>query len=203
MENTKKRRHQISAFFIRIVDVVLSAIVLILFLPLMAILALFVISDGEGSPIYIQNRLGYGRRQFRMYKIRTMVRNAETLNPQLTYPGDERVTSIGRFLRKYRIDEMPQFWNVLKGDMTIVGPRPEREYFANQIESYLPGFDKIWEVHPGLTSAGIVEYGYASNVNQMVERAKIDLDYLSHRNVMMDFKIILKTVGAILTGKGI
>ena len=123
--------------------------------------------------------------------------------PQLTKDNDLRITKIGKFLRKYRIDEIPQFWNVIKGEMSIVGPRPEREYFINQILQKAPYYALLHQIRPGITSWGMVKYGYAQTVDEMIERSKYDLIYLENMSLFIDIKIVLYTVRTVLTGKGI
>ena len=123
--------------------------------------------------------------------------------PQLTKDNDLRITKIGKFLRKYRIDEIPQFWNVIKGEMSIVGPRPEREYFINQIMQKAPYYALLHQIRPGITSWGMVKYGYAQTVDEMIERSKYDLIYLENMSLFIDIKIVLYTVRTVLTGKGI
>jgi lipopolysaccharide/colanic/teichoic acid biosynthesis glycosyltransferase len=132
-----------------------------------------------------------------------MVYDAEKGDPFLSGSGDERVTSIGRFLRKYRLDEIPNFINVLKGEMSIVGPRPERLFFINQIIKSAPQYFELHKVKPGITSWGQVKYGYASNVGEMVERLDYDLFYLKNRSAWFDLKIIFLTIGTVLRGRGI
>ena len=138
-----------------------------------------------------------------IYKFRTMVANAESdRKPQLTSENDPRITKIGHFLRKYRIDETPQFWNVVKGDMSIVGPRPERRYFADKIIDTAPYYALTYQVRPGITSWGMVKFGYAQNVDEMIERSKYDLIYLENMSLLVDIKIIIYTIKTVLTGKG-
>ena len=123
--------------------------------------------------------------------------------PRLTGDNDRRITRIGSFLRKYRIDETPQFWNVIKGDMSLVGPRPEREYFAQRIVEKAPYYTLTYRIRPGITSWGMVKYGYAQTVDEMIERSKYDLIYLENMSLFIDIKIVLYTVRTVLTGKGI
>lgn len=120
----------------------------------------------------------------------------------LSNEEDKRITEIGHTLRKYRLDETPQFWNVLKGDMSLVGPRPERKFFAEQIIERAPYYTLTYQIRPGITSWGMVKYGYAKNVDEMIERSKYDLIYLDNMSLFVDFKIILYTVRTVLTGKG-
>ena len=152
--------------------------------------------------IYRQRRIGIHHKPFTIYKFRTMRTDAEAAGPQLSGENDPRVTKVGRVMRKYRIDELPQFWNVLKGDMSLVGPRPEREYFIRQIVKEAPYYTLVHQVRPGITSWGMVKYGYASTVGQMVERTRFDLIYLSNMSTMVDIKILIHTLKTVMTGKG-
>lgn len=132
-----------------------------------------------------------------------MIVDSEPSGPQLSEHQDPRITKTGRWMRKYRLDELPQFWNVLKGDMSVVGPRPEREYYIRQIVKEAPYYTLVCQVRPGITSWGMVKYGYASNVKQMVERTRFDLIYLSNMSLSVDCKILIYTIKTILTGKGV
>ena len=123
--------------------------------------------------------------------------------PQLTKDNDLRITKIGKFLRKYRIDEIPQFWNVIKGEMSIVGPRPEREYFINQIMQKAPYYAMLHQIRPGITSMGMVKYGYASTIDEMLERLKFDIIYIENMSLVTDMKIIIYTIKTVITGKGL
>ena len=133
-----------------------------------------------------------------------MVTNAESDGrPALSSENDSRITPLGRILRKYRIDELPQFWNVLIGDMSIVGPRPERKFFVDQIIKEAPLYSLLYQVRPGITSMGMVKFGYAKNVNEMIERFRYDLLYLENMSIVNDIKILIYTVKIVFTGKGI
>lgn len=186
----------------RVFDVLASIAVLVLLSPLMTLVALGVKRNSAGPVFYSQERIGRHQKPFRIYKFRTMCQQAEKGGPALTVDGDSRVTPFGRFLRKYRIDELPQFWNVLKGDMSIVGPRPEREYFIKQIVKEAPYYGLVCQVRPGITSWAMVKYGYASTVAQMVERTRYDLIYLSNMSLFIDIKILIYTIRTILWGEG-
>lgn len=187
----------------RVGDVILSSVLLVVLSPLFAMIALLVKMSGPGRIIYSQERIGLKQHAFRIYKFRTMKENAEADGPQLSKSDDDRVTKIGRFLRKYRLDELPQFWNVVKGDMSIVGPRPERSYFIEQIVKKAPYYVLVYQVRPGITSWGMVKYGYASSVAEMVERTKYDLIYMANMSLLVDMKIMIYTVKTIVTGRGI
>lgn len=188
----------------RLMDVVISAIVLTLFFPFGLIVALMIKRDSKGSVFYSQERLGYHNRPFMIHKFRTMVSDAEgDGRPRLSSNDDDRITKIGHWLRKYRIDEVPQFWNVLKGDMSIVGPRPERKYYVKQILEREPAYSLVHQVRPGITSMGMVKYGYAKDVDEMLERLHFDLIYLENMSIVNDIKIMIFTFKTIATGKGI
>lgn len=187
----------------RLADIVVSSLSLLLLSPLFAVLALLVRYDSPGPAIYSQKRIGRHKSEFDIYKFRTMYTDAESHGPALSSEEDPRVTRIGRVLRKYRLDELPQFWNVLKGDMSLVGPRPEREYFIRQIVEKAPYYTLLHQVRPGITSWGMVKYGYAQDVDSMIERSRYDLLYIENISFAVDMKIILHTVQTVLTGKGI
>lgn len=184
-------------------DVVVSALVLLALMPVFAIVAIAIKRDSDGPVFYRQERVGYRKRPFRILKFRTMRSDAESGGPRLSAKDDPRITPVGRFLRKYRIDELPQFWNVLKGDMSIVGPRPEREFFINQILPKAPYYALVHQVRPGITSWGMVKHGYASSVDEMVDRLQYDLIYLDNISFLVDLKILFYTVNTVVTGKGV
>ena len=123
--------------------------------------------------------------------------------PQLSSADDSRITKVGKFLRKYRLDETLQFWNVIKGDMSLVGPRPERKYFVDQILNSAPYYTLIYQIRPGITSLGMVKFGYATNINEMIERAKYDIIYIENMSLLIDLKIIIYTIKTVITGKGL
>ena len=187
----------------RVGDVVVSALALVCLLPVFAAVAVAIRHDSPGPVLYRQERVGYRKRRFRIIKFRTMRTDAEADGPALSSADDPRVTRVGRFLRKYRIDELPQFWNVLTGDMSIVGPRPEREYFVRQIVEREPRYSLIHQVRPGITSWGMVKYGYAGSVDEMIERLRYDMIYLENVSLGVDLKILFYTVHTVLTGKGV
>ena len=184
-------------------DVLVSIVALTLLAPVFAIFAILVKRDSKGPVFYRQERIGYHKKPFNIIKFRTMVADAEPTGPRLSSEGDSRVTPLGRFMRKYRLDEIPQFWNVLKGEMSLVGPRPEREYFIRQILRKAPYYSLLHQVRPGLTSWGMVKHGYASTIDEMVERARFDLIYLENISLMVDLKILLHTVNTVIKGRGV
>lgn len=187
----------------RTIDVVASLFMLIVLSPVYAALAVMVKSDSKGPVFYSQERIGLRQMPFKIYKFRSMRVDAEKDGPRLSSDDDSRVTRVGKILRKYRLDELPQFWNVLKGDMSLVGPRPERAYYIAKIMERAPYYALLYQVRPGITSWGMVKYGYASTVDQMVERTRFDLIYLSNMSLFVDFKIMIYTVNTVVRGRGV
>ena len=184
-------------------DIVVSALSLIVLSPVLAAIAIAVKCDSKGPAIYRQQRIGLHKKPFMINKFRTMRIDAEDCGPALSRHDDPRITPLGHFLRKYRLDELPQFWNVLIGDMSLVGPRPEREYYIRQIIARHPAYSLIHQVRPGITSWGMVKYGYASDVDQMLERLEYDLLYIENVSLGVDLKILFYTVSTVVTGKGL
>lgn len=187
----------------RFTDTVSSAVALVVLSPVLLWLAFLVKRSSPGPIIYSQERIGLKQKPFKIYKFRTMRTDAEKDGPRLSGDSDSRITPVGKFLRKYRLDELPQFWNVLKGDMSIVGPRPERAFFIEQIVKKAPYYVLVNQVRPGITSWGMVKYGYASTVDQMVERTRYDLIYMANMSLYVDMKILIYTVKTVVTGKGV
>lgn len=187
----------------RFFDIVFSLVLIILLLPVMIFFAIRVKLDSPGPVFYLQDRVGYQGKTFRIVKFRTMYDGSENGIPQLSSANDERITPIGRFLRKYRIDELPQLWNILKGDMSVVGPRPERRFFIDQIIEKAPHYCLLYKIRPGLTSWGPIRIGYSDTVDKMIERLNYDIIYLDNMSLMNDFKILLLTVEIIIKGKGV
>lgn len=188
----------------RTADIIFSAIALVLLAPWLAIIAIIIkITDG-GPVIFKQQRVGLHGKPFTIYKFRTMTTGAECDGrPRLTAVNDDRVYPFGHFMRKYRIDELLQFWNVLRGDMSIVGPRPERQYFIDRIISRAPHYTLLQQVRPGITSLGMVKYGYASDIDGMVKRMKYDITYIENISFITDLKIVFYTIWTVITGKGL
>lgn len=186
----------------RIMDMLFSLVAIILLIPVYIVLAVVVKISSKGPVLFFQERIGLNGKPFKIIKFRTMYVDAEKSGPQLSSSHDPRITPIGRFMRKARLDEFPQFFNVIKGDMSLVGPRPERQFFIDKISEREPQFLELTRVRPGITSWGQVKYGYAENVDQMLQRMKYDLLYLRNRSIALDFKIMLYTVLIIVKAKG-
>ena len=186
----------------RFMDVFISIIALIILLPVFLILAIMVWYSSKGPILYKQERVGRLRKEFFIYKFRSMVQNAEKDGPQLSSSTDPRITNIGRIMRKTRLDEIPQFINVLKGEMSIVGPRPERQYFIDKIKARAPHYKHLEKVKPGITSWGQVKYGYAENVDEMISRLKYDVLYVENMSISLDIKIMFYTLIIISKGSG-
>jgi exopolysaccharide biosynthesis polyprenyl glycosylphosphotransferase len=186
----------------RILDVVISVISLIIFSPVFIGLAIGIKMSSKGSILYKQERIGKFGKPFMIYKLRTMVKNAEVNGPLLSSSTDARITKIGQFMRKTHLDEIPQFFNVILGEMSLVGPRPERKFYIDQIAERAPYVTHLQKLRPGITSWGQVKYGYASNVDQMVERLQYDMVYLKNISLYVDFKILIYTVKECIKGNG-
>lgn len=183
----------------RAFDIVCSSLGLLILAIPMLIIALLITLDSPGSPIFKQERLGLHGKPFMIYKFRSMRLDAEVNGPQWADKEDKRCTRFGTFLRKSRLDELPQLWNILKGDMSFVGPRPERQYFYEQFEKYIVGFSNRLVVIPGLTGYAQVNGGYELKPE---EKIVYDMAYIEHRSVLMDVKCIIKTVSLIFTHEG-
>ncbi|QHL86406.1 exopolysaccharide biosynthesis polyprenyl glycosylphosphotransferase [Nibribacter ruber] len=186
----------------RVIDLGVSLVVLICFLPVYAIVALLVKLSSPGPVFFAQERIGWHGKPFKIYKFRSMFLDAEKMGPALSSDLDPRVTKFGRFMRKIRLDELPQFYNVLKGDMSLVGPRPERQFFIDLITKEAPHYRHLQRVRPGITSLGQVKFGYAQNVQEMVRRLKYDILYIENMSLAMDFRVMLYTIKIIVQGRG-
>lgn len=188
----------------RVADICISALALAVVAIPVVIMGIAVKIDSRGPMFYRQRRVGRNKREFNIIKLRTMHTDSEADgHPALSHPGDQRVTRLGRVLRKYRLDELPQFFNVLRGDMSLVGPRPERPHFTREILQREPAYTLIHRIRPGITSLGMVKYGYASTIDDMVRRSQYDLLYLENVSIVTDLKIMLYTARTVLTGKGV
>lgn len=186
----------------RIFDVVFSTVAMLILLPIYLYVAVRVKLGSKGPIFYKQERIGYEGRPFMIYKFRTMYTDAESQGPQLSQVNDPRITPFGHVMRKYRLDELPQFWNIIKGDMSIVGPRPERRYYIDQIEKIAPYYCLVYKVKPGLLSWGPIKIGYSDTVEKMVERLRYDIIYMDNMTLQTDIKILFYSIEVILLGKG-
>ena len=186
----------------RVVDICASFVALLLLTPVYLVLAIAVKLSSNGPVFFRQERIGKHGRPFWIIKFRSMFADAEREGPQLSSAKDPRITPIGRWMRRTRMDELPQFWNVLKGDMSLVGPRPERQHFIKAITEVAPHYRHLHKVRPGITSWGQVKFGYAENVEQMVRRLKYDILYIENMSLAVDLKILAYTVLIILKGDG-
>ena len=186
----------------RFIDVSFSVFVIVFFSWLYLLIGLLVRLGSRGPMIFKQERIGIHGKPFHIFKYRTMLLDAEKEGPALSSANDPRVTPFGRFLRKVRLDEMPQFFNVIMGDMSLVGPRPERKYYIEKIVEKAPHYKHLHKIRPGITSWGQVKYGYAENVEEMIDRLKFDILYVQNMSLLLDFKIFVHTVLIVLQGRG-
>lgn len=186
----------------RCLDVIGSIIGMIVLSPLFLIIYWALKREGGKSMIFRQERVGYHGKLFTLYKFRSMRESAEADGkPALCKKNDERLTKVGRFLREHHLDELPQLWNVLKGEMSFVGPRPERKFFVDQIKAINPDYELLYQLRPGLFSSATLHNGYTDTMEKMLIRLQMDLEYLSTRSLWLDTKIICLTVYSILSGK--
>lgn len=186
----------------RILDILVSLFFLLLLLPVFMVTAIIIKMTSRGPVLFRQERVGLHGNPFTIYKFRSMYLDAEKGGPMLSSSSDQRITPVGRFMRSIRLDEIPQFYNVLVGDMSLVGPRPERQFFIDKIMQKAPHYRHLHKVRPGITSWGQVKYGYAENVEQMIQRLKYDIIYIENMSLALDFKILFYTIKTVLQGTG-
>jgi exopolysaccharide biosynthesis polyprenyl glycosylphosphotransferase len=187
----------------RAMDILFSGSALLILWPFFIYIALKVKRSSDGPIFFIQERIGFKGRAFQMYKFRSMYTDAEKNGPLLSHASDDRITTWGKIMRKYRIDELPQLYHVLTGEMSLVGPRPERAFFAQQMIEAAPQYKYLYKVKPGLTSWGMVRFGYASDLKAMLERMQYDLLYIENYSLLIDLRILIHTVLIILKGRGV
>jgi lipopolysaccharide/colanic/teichoic acid biosynthesis glycosyltransferase len=186
-----------------IFDYTVTLLSLTLLLPVIIILSVSIKLGGRGPVIYSQKRVGRNGKPFDIYKFRSMHFGNEEGTALISDRNDKRITSLGRFMRKYKFDEIPNFFNVLKGEMSIIGPRPEQQFYIDQIVQREPRYVQLRQIKPGITSWGQVKYGYASDVEEMIKRMEYDLYYLENRSLFFDLKIAFCSIALIVKGQGI
>lgn len=202
MQSEPKQNHHIYHHVKRAADLLMAAVSILLLSPLFLLCYIAVRCEDGGPALFRQERIGRHGIPFTMYKFRSMRMDAEVSGPQLyTHGGDKRLTKIGRFLRAHHLDELPQLWNILKGDMTFVGPRPEREFYIKQIMQHDSRYPLLYDLRPGVTSHATLYNGYTDTMEKMLRRLEMDLDYLEHQSLLLDTKILYATFVKMALGK--
>lgn len=197
-------KNRVSQYIKRTIDLILALICLIIFSPLFLVCYIGIRKEDGGPVIFSQERIGKGGKPFMILKFRTMKEEAEKDGiPQLAEKDDERLTPFGGWLRKHHLDELPQLWNVLRGDMAFIGPRPERKYFIDKIMEHDPRYELLYQIRPGVTSYATLYNGYTDTMEKMLRRLELDLYYLEHSSLWFDMKILIKTFLKIVGGKKI
>jgi exopolysaccharide biosynthesis polyprenyl glycosylphosphotransferase len=186
----------------RVVDVLLSSLLLLLAMPLMVVIAIVILSETGAPVLFRQKRIGLGRQPFEILKFRSMHQNAEARGPRWAADADRRITSVGRVIRKYRLDELPQLWNVLCGNMSLVGPRPEQPYFCDLLEKEIPFFAERYQVRPGITGWAQIKHAYVASIDDAIRKLELDLFYIKHRSLFLDLAIMLETVKVVVFARG-
>lgn len=199
MEKYNSDKKRFFLFIKRFFDITFSIICLVIGIPIIIIFSGLIVLESKGSPSYRQKRLGKNGKEFNIYKLRSMYINAEEYGPQWADKNDTRVTKIGKIIRSLRIDEIPQFYNVLKGDMSFVGPRPERKIFHDEFKKVIPDFDKRLKIKPGITGWAQINGGYDISPK---EKLDLDLYYINNMGFKLDFKIVIKTFGVVFKRQG-
>ena len=198
----KSRMDALNENLKRIFDFTASCGGMVVFSPLYLAIYIAIKCESKGPAIFRQERIGRGGKAFTLYKFRSMKVTSESDGkPALCQHGDARLTKVGKFIREHHLDELPQLWNVAKGDMSFVGPRPERQYYIDKIMEVNPEYERLYELRPGLFSYATLHYGYTDTLEKMLKRLEYDLEYLENRTMAMDTKIIFQTVWSILSGK--
>ncbi|MBU0463980.1 MAG: TIGR03013 family PEP-CTERM/XrtA system glycosyltransferase [Proteobacteria bacterium] len=187
----------------RLEDILISLIMLVLLSPILLIISILIKLESKGQVLFSQDRVGQKKKEFRMHKFRSMVENAEKLSgPVWAQTDDARITNVGRIIRKFRIDELPQLWDVLTGKMSMVGPRPERKHFTDELEKKIPFYSERFIVKPGITGWAQISYSYGSNIDDAIEKLNYDLFYIKNLSIILDVVILLRTAKTVLLGKG-
>lgn len=197
------RNTPVAKFLKRVSDILLSLFMLITLSPIFLITAIFIKIDSKGPVFFSQERVGEKRKPYRIHKFRSMVQDAEEKSgPVWAQQNDSRITRVGNFIRKWRVDELPQLWNVLKGEMSFTGPRPEREFFVKGLEYIIPYYRERFAVKPGITGWAQVNYPYGASVKDATEKLNYDLFYMKNMSLLLDFVIVIRTVKTVVFGKG-